>query len=90
MTGRINENFSMGNVTPLVWNLPALCDLIGTTMMFIALSWTFASSFQMLRGSVIIFTGYLFESKATLTSLFRYNSCCEWSCINWNWRFLLS
>ena len=57
MTGRINENFSMGNVTPLVWILPALCDLIGTTMMFVALSWTFASSFQMLRGSVIIFTG---------------------------------
>ena len=57
MTGRINENFSMGNVTPLVWILPALCDLIGTTMLFIGLSWTFASSFQMLRGSVIIFTG---------------------------------
>ena len=57
MTGRTNENFSIGNVTPLVWILPASCDLIGTTMMFIGLSWTFASSFQMLRGSVIIFTG---------------------------------
>ena len=57
MTGRTNENFPMGNVTPLVWILPASCDLIGTTMLFIGLSWTYASSFQMLRGSVIIFTG---------------------------------
>ena len=61
LTGRCiysnNEDFLENNITPLVWILPASCDLIGTTMLFIGLSWTFASSFQMLRGSVVIFTG---------------------------------
>ena len=57
LTGRRNEAFSAGTITPLVWIIPASCDLVSTTMMFIGLSWTFASSFQMLRGSVIIFTG---------------------------------
>ena len=57
LTGRRNEAFSVGTITPLVWIIPASCDLVSTTMMFIGLSWTFASSFQMLRGSVIIFTG---------------------------------
>ncbi|KAG5672390.1 hypothetical protein PVAND_002521 [Polypedilum vanderplanki] len=34
---------------------PAMCDLIATSTMYIGLSLTYASSFQMLRGSVIIF-----------------------------------
>ena len=44
---------------PLVWAIPALCDLCGTSTMYLALTWTYAASFQMLRGSVIIFTGIL-------------------------------
>lgn len=44
---------------PIVWALPAMCDLLGTSTMYVGLTWTFAASFQMLRGSVIIFTGLL-------------------------------
>ena len=44
---------------PFVWAIPALCDLCGTSTMYLALTWTYAASFQMLRGSVIIFTGIL-------------------------------
>ena len=44
---------------PFVWAIPAMCDLLGTSTMYVGLTWTFASSFQMLRGSVIIFTGLL-------------------------------
>ncbi|CAO2604082.1 Solute carrier family 35 member F6 [Lemmus lemmus] len=36
---------------------PALCDMTGTSLMYVALNMTSASSFQMLRGAVIIFTG---------------------------------
>jgi len=35
----------------------ALCDMTGTSVMYVALTLTSASSFQMLRGAVIIFTG---------------------------------
>ncbi|XP_071273244.1 solute carrier family 35 member F6 isoform X3 [Agelaius tricolor] len=38
---------------------PALCDMAGTSIMYVALNMTSASSFQMLRGSLIIFTGLL-------------------------------
>ncbi|MEE6477229.1 hypothetical protein FKM82_011422 [Ascaphus truei] len=38
---------------------PALCDMTGTCIMYVALNMTSASSFQMLRGAVIIFTGLL-------------------------------
>ena len=44
---------------PFVWAIPAMCDLLGTSTMYVGLTWTFAASFQMLRGSVIIFTGLL-------------------------------
>ncbi|KAK1796117.1 hypothetical protein P4O66_009193 [Electrophorus voltai] len=44
---------------PVLFLPPALCDLIGTSIMYIALNMTSASSFQMLRGAVIIFTGLL-------------------------------
>ncbi|XP_009080154.1 PREDICTED: solute carrier family 35 member F6, partial [Acanthisitta chloris] len=45
--------------SPLVFLPPALCDMTGTSIMYVALNMTSASSFQMLRGSVIIFTGLL-------------------------------
>ncbi|XP_017547965.1 solute carrier family 35 member F6 [Pygocentrus nattereri] len=44
---------------PLLFLPPALCDMLGTSIMYVALNMTSASSFQMLRGSVIIFTGLL-------------------------------
>ncbi|NXG75625.1 S35F6 protein, partial [Baryphthengus martii] len=45
--------------SPLPFLPPALCDMTGTSIMYVALNMTSASSFQMLRGSVIIFTGLL-------------------------------
>ncbi|KAG1664858.1 Solute carrier family 35 member F6 [Nymphon striatum] len=44
---------------PLIFLPPALCDMLGTSTMYIGLNLTYASSFQMLRGAVIIFTGLL-------------------------------
>ncbi|XP_052759841.1 solute carrier family 35 member F6-like [Mya arenaria] len=44
---------------PFVFLPAALCDMCGTSIMYIGLNLTFASSFQMLRGSVIIFTALL-------------------------------
>ncbi|EGD73187.1 transmembrane protein C2orf18 [Salpingoeca rosetta] len=44
---------------PIIFLLPALCDCTATSTMYVGLTLTFASQFQMLRGSVIIFTGLL-------------------------------
>ncbi|XP_067136782.1 solute carrier family 35 member F6-like [Centruroides vittatus] len=44
---------------PFIFLLPALCDMTGTSIMYIGLNLTYASSFQMLRGAVIVFTGLL-------------------------------
>ncbi|CAD6195534.1 unnamed protein product [Caenorhabditis auriculariae] len=44
---------------PLLFYPPAFCDILGTSIMYIGLNLTTASSFQMLRGAVIIFTGLL-------------------------------
>jgi drug/metabolite transporter (DMT)-like permease len=44
---------------PIVFLLPALCDMLGTSLMYVGLTLTYASVFQMLRGSVVIFTGIL-------------------------------
>ncbi|KAJ3606211.1 hypothetical protein NHX12_025731 [Muraenolepis orangiensis] len=44
---------------PLLFLAPAMCDMTATSIMYVALSMTSASSFQMLRGAVIIFTGLL-------------------------------
>ncbi|KAL3270894.1 hypothetical protein HHI36_021406 [Cryptolaemus montrouzieri] len=42
----------------ILW-LPASCDMIGTSTALLALNLTYASSYQMLRGAVIIFTALL-------------------------------
>lgn len=47
------------NFNPLLFFPPAMCDMTGTSIMYVALNMTSASSFQMLRGAVIIFTGLL-------------------------------
>ncbi|XP_063985850.1 solute carrier family 35 member F6 [Diachasmimorpha longicaudata] len=49
-----NKNFN-----PFILLIPAACDMIGTSIMYVGLNLTYASSFQMLRGSVIVFTGFL-------------------------------
>ncbi|KAG7210786.1 hypothetical protein KM043_012279 [Ampulex compressa] len=45
--------------TPFILFIPALCDTVATSIMYVGLNMTYASSFQMLRGAVIIFTGIL-------------------------------
>jgi len=42
---------------PFIFFAPAMCDMLGTSVMYIGLNLTNASSFQMFRGAVIIFTG---------------------------------
>ena len=42
---------------PLIFLPPALCDMTATSLMYIGLNLTYPSSFQMLRGALIIFTG---------------------------------
>ncbi|XP_071537209.1 solute carrier family 35 member F6-like [Panulirus ornatus] len=44
---------------PMIFYLPALCDMTATSMMYLGLTMTYASSFQMLRGAVIVFTGLM-------------------------------
>lgn len=44
---------------PFILLVPALCDMFATSIMYIGLNMTYASSFQMLRGAVIVFTGML-------------------------------
>jgi len=51
---RGNQNFSVFLFLP-----PAVFDMIGTSVMYLGLTLTYASSFQMLRGAVIIFTALL-------------------------------
>ena len=45
--------------TPLWWAIPAVCDLTSTTLILYGLMWTYSSTYQMLRGSVILFTAFL-------------------------------
>lgn len=44
---------------PFIFLPPACCDVLATSLMYIGLNLTTASSYQMLRGAVIIFTGLL-------------------------------
>ena len=51
--------FGKQKFSPLIFAIPAFCDVLGTSTMYVGLNLTFASSFQMLRGAVIIFTALL-------------------------------
>ncbi|CAL7950952.1 unnamed protein product [Xylocopa violacea] len=44
---------------PFILLIPALCDTCATSIMYVGLNMTYASSFQMFRGAVIIFTAIL-------------------------------
>ncbi|CAD5212685.1 unnamed protein product [Bursaphelenchus okinawaensis] len=53
------EEPKLPNINPFIFLPPACCDVLATSLMYIGLNLTTASSFQMLRGAVIIFTGLL-------------------------------
>jgi len=55
----LTEENAPKKFNPLVFLPPALCDMTATSVQYIGLTLTYASSFQMLRGAVIIFTGIL-------------------------------
>uniref|UniRef100_A0A914XDT1 Solute carrier family 35 member F6 n=2 Tax=Plectus sambesii TaxID=2011161 RepID=A0A914XDT1_9BILA len=44
---------------PLIFLPPTLCDILSTSIMYVGLNLTHASTFQMLRGAEIVFTGLL-------------------------------
>lgn len=44
---------------PLIFWVASICDMLSTCLSYIALNYTSASSFQMLRGSVMVFTAIL-------------------------------
>jgi drug/metabolite transporter (DMT)-like permease len=46
-------------INPLLFWIPACCDLGGTTLLNVGLFLTNASVYQMLRGSLVVFTGIL-------------------------------
>ncbi|KAK7018698.1 hypothetical protein SK128_026497 [Halocaridina rubra] len=54
----------------IIFYAPAFCDMVATSTMYLGLTLTYASSFQMLRGAVIVFTGLL--SVAFLGRKLRY------------------
>merc|ERR1712156_191061 len=54
-----NEEANEANFNPLIFLPLALCDLTATSIQYIGLAFTYASSYQMLRGAIIIFTGVL-------------------------------
>uniref|UniRef100_A0A182NSN4 MMS19 nucleotide excision repair protein n=1 Tax=Anopheles dirus TaxID=7168 RepID=A0A182NSN4_9DIPT len=49
-----NREFS-----PFILFVPAMCDMLATSIMYVGLNLTYPSSFQLLRGSVIIFVAIL-------------------------------
>lgn len=53
--------------------IPALLDMTATTTMYVGLTMTSMSSFQMLRGALIVFTGFL-----SITILKRKLKCFQW------------
>jgi len=53
------EQINEAAFNPLILLPPALCDLAATSIQYIGLTLTYASSFQMFRGAVMIFTAIL-------------------------------
>ena len=50
------SQFGSQKFSCFVFVIPAFCDVLGTSTMFVGLNLTHASSYQMLRGAIIIFT----------------------------------
>jgi len=53
----IDDSAAPRKFNPFIFLPPALCDMTATSIQYIGLTLTYASSFQMFRGAVIIFTG---------------------------------
>lgn len=47
------------NFNPIIFWVASICDMLSTCLSYVALNYTSASSFQMLRGSVMVFTAIL-------------------------------
>ena len=54
-----NEDKDKPKPNPFLFLPPALCDVTATSMMYVGLTLTSASQFQMLRGSIMVFVGIL-------------------------------
>lgn len=50
------------NFNPFLFFPPAMFDMVATSIMYVGLNLTYSSSFQMLRGSVIVFVALLSSS----------------------------
>nr|XP_039252635.1 solute carrier family 35 member F6-like isoform X2 [Styela clava] len=57
--GKETEDLGNQNFNPLLLFIPAFCDMIGTSLIYIGLTYTYASSTTMFSGSIIIFTALL-------------------------------
>lgn len=58
---------------PFIFWVASICDMLSTCLSYIALNYTSASSFQMLRGSVMVFTAIL-----SVLFLRKKLSCIHW------------
>lgn len=47
------------SINPLLIALPAICDICGSSLMFIALTMTAASVYQMMRGVIVVITAFM-------------------------------
>ena len=56
---KVGSPGQMQKFNPFILLPAAMLDLCGTSIMYVGLTMTSVSSFQMLRGSVIVFTGML-------------------------------
>ena len=53
------SQFGAQKFSCFVFMIPAICDVLGTSTLYVGLNLTYASSFQMLRGAIIIFTALM-------------------------------
>lgn len=59
VTKRSMTHFGSQKFSAIIFLLPACCDALATSLIFVGLNLTYASSFQMLHSTVIIFTSLL-------------------------------
>ena len=64
----VTKSLSVSTFFSQIFLPPALCDMTATSVQYIGLTLTYASSFQMLRGAVIIFTGELAKPRSCTVS----------------------
>ncbi|MFH4975528.1 hypothetical protein AB6A40_002237 [Gnathostoma spinigerum] len=71
--GEADQIPSIPRFNYFLFAIPAVCDVIATSIQYLGLNLTSASSYQMLRGAVIIFTGLLSKLFLRMTlQLFRW------------------